>query len=661
MKYMKTPPLPVDETARLDALRSYHILGTPPEEIFDDLTSLAAQICETPIALVSLVDSTRQWFKSRVGLDATETPRGLAFCAHAILQPENLLIVPDALVDERFATNPLVTSAPHIRFYAGAPLVTPTGHTLGTLCVIDLAPRSLTPQQQQALRVLARQMVAQLELRRQVQERERAVVEHKQIAEQHRALFEHSLDAILLTSPEGRIFAANPAACSMFGCTEEEICQGGREQFIDQEDPQAAMWRVVRANTGKFRGELNLKRRDGAIFPCEISSLVFTDTRGKEQAVTILRDISVQKQAEAALRSSEERFRLLSEGAPIGIFLNESDGRCIYTNKQWQEIFGLSFEESLGHAWSHGIHPEDREAVLARWLADAQVGREFSQEYRALTSQGEIRWIHARTKTLRDHRGTITGYVGTNEDITARKALEQQRAEFLTMLTHDIKNPLGVVMGYAEFLLQSAKNRGASEDEDMVQRLQSSAFAIYMLVSNYLELARIESGRLTISKQPLLLNELLEKIGKRHTGEALKQRISIAFHRPDESPVIEGDVSSLERVFANLLHNALEFTPELGRIEICVEQKNKEAVISITDSGPGILPEELPSLFEKYRKNGPRHHEHSTLGLFLVKALVEANGGWVEAESVLGEGTCFRVHLPLITEGGIERAEETLL
>lgn len=216
-------------------------------------------------------------------------------------------------------------------------------------------------------------------------------------------------------------------------------------------------------------------------------------------------------------------------------------------------------------------------------------------------------------------------------------------------------------MGYAEFLLQSAKNRGVAEDEDMVQRLQSSAFAIYMLVSNYLELSRIESGRLTISKQPLLLNELLEKIGKRHAGEALKQRISIAFHRPDESPVIEGDVSSLERVFANLLHNALEFTPELGRIEICVEQKNNAAVISVTDSGPGILPEELPSLFEKYRRHGSRHREHSSLGLFLVKALVEANGGWVEVESMLGEGTCVRVHLPLATDEELGQAEETLL
>ncbi|MDH5741156.1 MAG: GAF domain-containing protein, partial [Nitrospira sp.] len=161
---MQSAPLPENEAARLAALQQYEILDTPADEGFDNLTKLAAQICGTPIALVSLVDAHRQWFKARVGIDAPETPRGMAFCAHAI-HGNDLLVVPDATQDERFADNPLVTADPNIRFYAGMPLVTPSGHAVGTLCVIDRTPRQLTADQLNALRILGQQVVSRLELK----------------------------------------------------------------------------------------------------------------------------------------------------------------------------------------------------------------------------------------------------------------------------------------------------------------------------------------------------------------------------------------------------------------------------------------------------------------------------------------------------------------
>ena len=162
-------PIPQNEAKRLKVLWQYEVLDTVPEELFDDLTELAARICEAPIALISLVDEKRQWFKSRVGTTVNETSRDLSFCAYAITQ-NDLFIVPDALRDERFARNPLVTADPKIRFYAGAPLITPDGHALGTLCVIDKVPRELRLEQKQALRILARHVVSQLELRRRSRE-----------------------------------------------------------------------------------------------------------------------------------------------------------------------------------------------------------------------------------------------------------------------------------------------------------------------------------------------------------------------------------------------------------------------------------------------------------------------------------------------------------
>jgi len=158
-------PKPSNESRRLKVLWQYEVLDTVPEEMFDDLTELAASVCEAPIALVSLVDEDRQWFKSAKGVNLQETDRNISFCAHAICQP-GLFIIPDARKDLRFKNNPLVVGEPKVRFYAGSPLITPDGYALGTICVLDTKPRTLSSSQNRALQLLSRVVVSQLELRR---------------------------------------------------------------------------------------------------------------------------------------------------------------------------------------------------------------------------------------------------------------------------------------------------------------------------------------------------------------------------------------------------------------------------------------------------------------------------------------------------------------
>lgn len=298
---MKTPVIPAEEAARLAALRSACILDTPPEERFDRITRLASKIFDVPIALVSLVDADRQWFKSRVGLTATETPRDMSFCAHTILGAD-VMMVENATEDERFADNPLVTGDPSIRFYAGCPLTAGDGNRLGTLCLIDRQPRRLSDEQLAVLRDLAAIVsneIGALELNE-------ALTRQREIETRLHTLMDNVADGILMLDSACCIEAFNPAAEHTFGCTAQDVIGTYCGTLLSQDilDPK----QVLREPGDSATIEVLCKRHDASNFPAEFS-ITAMQIDGERKYSLIVRDISRRKEAEAKLRTLDQARR----------------------------------------------------------------------------------------------------------------------------------------------------------------------------------------------------------------------------------------------------------------------------------------------------------------------------------------------------------------
>ncbi|MDR3393873.1 MAG: diguanylate cyclase [Parasulfuritortus sp.] len=298
---MQIAPLPANELERLEALRKYDILDTVPETAFDAMVQLAAYICQTPIAAISLVDERRQWFKAIVGLDARETSRDVAFCAHTILQDETM-IVPDAQKDIRFCDNPLVASAPDIRFYAGVPLVTADGYHLGTLCVIDRVPRELTDEQLEAIKVLANNIMAHLDLRLS-HKHIRQYVDDLQLAA---TIFDASSEAMVVTDAENRIITVNPAFTATTGYSINEVV--GRTPNLLKSGKQSEafyqeMWHTLDAS-GHWNGEVWNLRKNGELYAEWLSiNVIYNEDGTKRLHVAIFSDITKKKQAEELIWS----------------------------------------------------------------------------------------------------------------------------------------------------------------------------------------------------------------------------------------------------------------------------------------------------------------------------------------------------------------------
>ena len=304
---------PIDEAERLRVLAEYGVMDSPEEPELDELVQLASAICGTPIGLISLVDETRQWFKAKVGLQAKETPRDVAFCAHAIVNgTPGVFTVPDARLDPRFSQNPLVLGDPNVVFYAGAPLIAEGGASLGTLCVIDREPRTLTPLQESTLLSLSKVVVRHLELARTLAERRVLLDARVQAERELSRIFDLSHDLLGWSTPEGRFLRVNPAFERTLGWTAEELYARPINDFVHADDVIATSHerRAVVAGQGGRRFENRVRKKDGTYVYISWSAV-------HEHGINffVARDVTSDRAAEFARTTLLEDARLAKDAA----------------------------------------------------------------------------------------------------------------------------------------------------------------------------------------------------------------------------------------------------------------------------------------------------------------------------------------------------------
>jgi len=657
------PPPPPEDPQRLQAVRTYDRLDASAQVALRELTDLAAQICVAPLAAVTFVDERRTRFESPsgVGLPSEAPSRELSFCEHAIAQPE-LFIVPDAASDARFASTPLVAAPPHLRFYAGAPLITPDGHALGTLCVFDRLPRDLSAAQQVALRVLSKQVMAQLELRRQTLQRAQSE-DRLTLATDAASIGVWDWD---LTADQ---WYASPVYCSMLGYPPDRGASD-RAVWLERLHPEdrpavaAKIQKAIADHGASYEYEARMRHADGSYRWIHVVGRVLAyDEHGQAtRLIGVRMDVTERKLVELRLRESEDRFRQLAENIQEVFWMTDPSRRqFLYVSPAYEKLWGrscASLYQSPGD-WLAAVHPDDRTRV-AETMTTTQPPGPCEETYRILRPDGTVRWIHDRAYPVRDGTGQVQRLVGTAEDITEARQLEaqlrqSQRMEAVGQLAggvaHDFNNILAAIMMQADLAFDMAER--PAEVRDLLTDIKTATERASNLTRQLLAFSR----RQVLQTRVIDLNDVvtsLTKMLERILGEDVDLQLKLHPH-----PLLtRADAGMLDQVLMNLVVNARDAMPTGGRLTIetstgLTEEPSGAAgeaargryiCVSVTDTGTGIEPQHLPRIFEPfYTTKDPS--KGTGLGLATAFGIVKQHGGSLTVDSVVGKGSTFQVML----------------
>lgn len=429
---MKTPPIPANELDRLKALDRYSIMDSLPEKEYDALTQLASHICGTPIALVSLLDQERQWFKSSVGLDVSETPRDLSFCQYAIMGDE-VYEVDNALENELFANNPLVTGNPNIRYYAGAPLTDSNGFNLGSLCVIDTKPNKLSEEQKKALTLLADQVVVLLSLRAKNDEFE-------EIQKEFQNFIELSKDMVCIANMNRKFIKVNPAFTKVLGYSKEDLEGKPFTDFIHPEDLEKTYKEVEklshRNKTISFENRYRTKNGDYLVLSWNASPYPETGN-----LYCIARDMTVEKQREKEILDVTSDLTAILNASEFSMIATEIDGTIKEFNRGAELLLGYEAAEIVGKASLALFHVLDEvikrsddltaelgeivEPGFATFVVKAcKFGVADSHKWTYVRKDGSTFPVQLSVTAIKNILGEVTGYLGIGKDITQEKEAE---------------------------------------------------------------------------------------------------------------------------------------------------------------------------------------------------------------------------------------------
>lgn len=653
-----------DEEERLEALRALGILDTEEESLFDDLVKLGSYITGCPISLISLIDSDRQWFKARVGVDVAQTHRDISFCGHAIHQDETF-IVENALEDARFADNPLVSGNPNIRFYAGKPLITSTGHRIGTLCTIDQVPRKLSAEKIELLNCLARQVIFLIEQRKNVRVLEMTRKNSQSLFEKSPLLIasmqgpDHVFEYI--NAPNTKLLKGKDPVGKPFIEIQPEANRTGILQVLDN---------VYRSGeTHKFTDARVRIGRERCHF-----DFVLTPRYGLNDEIDgvmgIVDDITERKRMEHALKvlNEEKEIKLrkiarLLEQVPIHIALVEGPQHHVtYANRLYREVF-LENTPYDGKTVTELFPEAVRQGFLTLLDEVYTTGKSISGKevpYELITRSGATRefYFDFLYEAITSADGHITGMLIAVADVTEQvrsrveilKKVEELDAEkvirerFVATLSHDLQNPLMAAKVGAERL--SIKERDVATIKKISGRIINNIERAERMVHNLLDANRIKAGEgLPVKLKPCVLNEIIKE-----TVDGLTNTRGFAINIKEPHGPVSGsfDADGIRRVVENLVGNGIKYGYADSPITITLSIQDNHARLAVHNFGSVIPKNEINTLFDTYRRlECDQHKVGWGIGLSLVKGIAQAHGGRVWVESVQNEGTTFHVELPL--------------